>query len=162
MELQSREHERTSRYLARRECAAMCAGRQKCDCAARRMKGAIELNECEERTMDVDSIRPLISILIWGGLFFVMMRFGCGAHMMGGHGRHSGHSGTEDAAGTEIKDPVCGMVIDRQNSTAASNYRGKAYHFCSASCRDKFEQAPEKYAGVARVGTAPQGGHHHG
>ena len=25
----------------------------------------------------------LFSVLIWGGLFFLMMRFGCGSHMFG-------------------------------------------------------------------------------
>lgn len=28
----------------------------------------------------------------WAGLFFVMMRFGCGSHIMGhGHGQHGAH-----------------------------------------------------------------------
>ncbi len=32
-------------------------------------------------------MNSLIYFLIWGGLFFLMMRFGCGAHVMGhGHG----------------------------------------------------------------------------
>ena len=39
----------------------------------------------------------MLSSLIWGGLFFLMMRFGCGAHMMGGHGRHGRHDAGSDA-----------------------------------------------------------------
>ncbi len=109
--------------------------------------------------MDTESIKPLISILIWGGLFFFMMRFGCGAHMMGGHGH--AHHGSGDTDGAR-KDPVCGMTVDRNKSTAASVYRGKTYHFCSATCRDKFEQIPEKYSGAAAPGETQQGGHHHG
>ena len=110
--------------------------------------------------MGAESLKSLLSILIWGGLFFLMMRYGCGAHMMGGHG-HGQHGGHGDTDG-ETKDPVCGMTVDRQKSSAASTYRGKIYHFCSTSCRDKFEQAPEKYVGSAAQGEQQQGGHHHG
>ena len=105
--------------------------------------------------MDIESIKPLLSILVWGGLFFFMMRFGCGAHMMGGHG-HGHHGGHSDG---ETKDPVCGMTVDWDKSTAASVYRGSTYHFCSATCRDKFEQSPEKYTDPSATA---QGGHHHG
>ena len=32
----------------------------------------------------------VIYFLLWGALFFVMMRFGCGAHIMGhGHGHRA-------------------------------------------------------------------------
>ena len=110
--------------------------------------------------MDTESIRPLLSILIWGALFFFMMRFGCGAHMMGGHG-HEHQGGHGDTEG-QIKDPVCGMTVDRGKSTAASGYRGKTYHFCSVTCRDKFEQAPEKYLAALPQAGQQQGGHHHG
>jgi YHS domain-containing protein len=95
----------------------------------------------------------LLSMLIWGGLFFFMMRYGCGAHMMGGHGhgqhgQHGGH-GDKDA---ETRDPVCGMAVDLEKSSATSTYRGKIYRFCSRSCRDKFEQAPDKYVGASAQG----------
>ncbi len=59
--------------------------------------------------MDTESIKPLVSILIWGGLFFSMMHFGCGAHLMGGHGH--GHHGGHGDAGGETKDPVYCMYI---------------------------------------------------
>ena len=36
--------------------------------------------------MDADSLKSIGALIVWGGLFFVMMRFGCGKHMMGGHG----------------------------------------------------------------------------
>jgi hypothetical protein len=26
-----------------------------------------------------------IWLIVWGGLFYLMMRYGCGAHMMDGH-----------------------------------------------------------------------------
>ena len=112
--------------------------------------------------MDTESIKQLGSLLIWGGLFFVLMRFGCGAHMMGGHGHHGGHDDPGDTTDKETKDPVCGMTVDRQKSTAASTYRGKTYHFCSSTCRDKFDREPEKYAIATPRGEQAQGAHHHG
>lgn len=112
--------------------------------------------------MDTESIKQLISLLIWGGLFFFMMRFGCGAHVMGGHGNHGGHGASGDTTDKETKDPVCGMAVDRQKSTAASTYRGKTYYFCSPSCRDKFEHEPEKYANAGAREEPQQGAHHHG
>ena len=37
--------------------------------------------------------------LLWGAFFFMMMRFGCGAHIMGhGHGRRHGANKPDDAS----------------------------------------------------------------
>ena len=108
--------------------------------------------------MDTESLKSLASLLIWGGAFFLMMRFGCGAHMMGGHGQHGGHEGK--SGGDPTKDPVCGMDVDPRKAAAASVHKGETYYFCSASCRDKFEQAPEKY--LAPSAETEHGGHHHG
>lgn len=110
--------------------------------------------------MDAEGLKSLGWIVFWGLLFFLVMRFGCGSHI-GGHGHHGGHGRSDEPAGGATKDPVCGMTVDPQKSTAASAYRGKTYHFCSASCRDKFEQAPEKYLGGAAPGEHQHGGHHH-
>ena len=112
--------------------------------------------------MDTESLKPLLSILIWGGLFFFIMRYGCGAHMMGGHGHHGGHGNSTDTTDKDTKDPVCGMAVDRQKSTAASTYRGKTFYFCSTTCRDKFEHEPEKYASSATPAAPQPGEHHHG
>lgn len=38
----------------------------------------------------------LVWFLILGGLFYFMMRYGCGAHMVHGHGGHAGHGGSEE------------------------------------------------------------------
>lgn len=94
--------------------------------------------------MDAESLKSLGWLLVWGGLFFVMMRYGCGAHMMGGHG-HGGHRAHEPAAGGESKDPVCGMSVEPGGAMAASVHDGKTYYFCSTSCRDKFELAPANF-----------------
>lgn len=51
----------------------------------------------------------LLWFLVIGGLFYFMMRFGCGAHMVHGEGGHGGHAGYGDAG--EQTDPVCGMTL---------------------------------------------------
>ena len=44
------------------------------------------------------------------------------------------------------KDPVCGMNVDENNTQHQTQYGGKKYSFCSAQCKQKFEQQPEQYA----------------
>ena len=40
-----------------------------------------------------------IYFLLWAGLFFVMMRFGCGAHVMGhGHGQADSRTDGHDTS----------------------------------------------------------------
>ena len=112
--------------------------------------------------MDAESIKSLLWILLWGGLFFLMMRYGCGAHIMGGHGHHGGHGETEPTAGGKNKDPVCGMTVDPKNAAAAAVHGGQTYYFCSTSCRDEFEKDPEKYGGSSAQGAQQQSGHQHG
>ena len=109
--------------------------------------------------MDTESLKGLTWLIVWGGLFYLMMRYGCGAHMMGGH-NYGGHGNA--APGGDVKDPVCGMTVDPKNAAAAAVRGGSTYYFCSASCRDKFEQAPDKYAGASTQGNHQHGGHHHG
>lgn len=105
--------------------------------------------------MDLESLKPVLSLLLWGALFFFMMRFGCGAHMAGGHGHH-GHGDHDDGAAKQ-RDPVCGMEVVAGNAKAATVFRGRTYYFCSTSCRDKFEAAPTTY-----LNSADSREHHHG
>lgn len=51
------------------------------------------------------------------------------------------------------KDPVCGMQINEQEAAGKSEYSGKTYHFCSPSCKAKFDKEPEKYAGQGGAGS---------
>ena len=42
--------------------------------------------------------------LLWGVFFFMMMRFGCGAHIMGhghGHGHRHGENEPDDASSSD-------------------------------------------------------------
>ncbi len=89
--------------------------------------------------MDMESLKSLAWLVVWGGLFYVMMRYGCGAHVMGGHGKHRHNRA---ATGDGARDPVCGMTIDLNHAKAAAVHDGKSYYFCSTSCREKFEETP--------------------
>ena len=92
------------------------------------------------------------SLLLFAALFYFMMRFGCGAHMVhghgggGGHGEHSGHAGHGGRVqGESARDPVCGMdVAPGQGYT--KTYAGREYRLCSRACLDKFEANPGQYA----------------
>lgn len=80
----------------------------------------------------------LFSLLLFAVFFYVMMRFGCGAHMVhGGHGQHIAGGNT---------DPVCGMPVPA-DSGYTKVHQGKSYRFCSRNCLDKFEANPQQYSG---------------
>ena len=97
----------------------------------------------------------LIYFAIWAGLFFLMMRLGCGAHVMGhghGHGQANGEAG--NAGDRNLRwmppekdtDPVCGESV-RTGQAKPSVHDGNVYYFCSRDCREIFEAAPELYLG---------------
>lgn len=46
----------------------------------------------------------------------------------------------------QVTDPVCGMQIDSAKAAATEHFKDRTYYFCSASCRDKFRTAPDRYA----------------
>lgn len=106
--------------------------------------------------MDLDTLKNVGWLLLWGGLFLVMMRYGCGAHMAGGRGKRGGHGQGEATAGGKSRDSVCGMEVD-PHSAVSFMHRGQHYYFCSADCRERFAKAPDQYTGAPM-----QGGHHHG
>jgi len=83
----------------------------------------------------------LISLLLIGGVFYLMMRFGCGSHMA--HGRHGNHGNNKS---TDVKhiDPVCGVQISPQEGYGKM-HDGRLLRFCSRNCLDKFEQEPQRF-----------------
>lgn len=97
----------------------------------------------------------LVTFLLFAGLFYFMMRFGCGAHAVhghggGGHGGHAGHAGQDNAAshtGESTVDPVCGMEVGRDQGYVVT-HASRVYHLCSRACLDKSESNPDKYAAV--------------
>ncbi|SFU07604.1 heavy metal translocating P-type ATPase [Mesorhizobium sp. YR577] len=55
-------------------------------------------------------------------------------------GAHGGN-----AAAEVVRDPVCGMTVDPAAGKPTAQYGGHVYHFCSASCREKFTKTPDAY-----------------
>ena len=88
----------------------------------------------------------LITLLSFAGLFYVMMRYGCGAHMVHGHGRHGSDEG--HSPGGPATDPVCGMTV-AAGSGYAKTYADHEYRFCSRACLDKFDATPDAYVPAA-------------
>ncbi len=45
----------------------------------------------------------------------------------------------------KVKDPVCGMGINKKEAKFSSENGGNTYYFCSQNCKDKFDADPKKY-----------------
>jgi len=116
-------------------------------------------------------MNALLYFALWAGVIFLMMRFGCGSHVMGhGHGK-TGHGGADKADGatseglrwippTKDVDPVCGKSVSTE-SAKSTVHDGAVYYFCSRDCREVFEAAPEQYVGSQAKTNPPQLEHSH-
>jgi YHS domain-containing protein len=98
----------------------------------------------------------LLYFIFWAGFIFLMMRFGCGAHIMGqGQGNHSPQDAAEGSGSRDIHwvppvtdiDPVCKKSVDTAKAKS-SVHDGSVYYFCSRDCREIFEAAPGLYVGT--------------
>ena len=83
----------------------------------------------------------LLWFLFLGVFFYLMMRFGCGAHMV--HGQQG--AGAELAAPKQT-DPVCGMKVGPESGYGRM-LGGRLYVFCSKQCLEQFDAAPERFLG---------------
>lgn len=122
-------------------------------------------------------MESLLQILFYGGLFFLMMRFGCGKHMFGHGSKHKdgthagGHGGNSGGGKPNITstgtghhslappekdvDAVCGKTV--LTSRAKSSFHdGLVYYFCSGECREVFESSPAEYVDRERKPVAPR------
>ncbi len=98
-------------------------------------------------------MEALIYYALWAGLIVLMMRLGCGAHVMG-HGHAHGHADSKSERRTDLRwvpptqdvDPVCGKTV-ATDKAKPSVFDGYVYYFCSRECREVFEAAPELYVG---------------
>ena len=96
----------------------------------------------------------LLWFLLWAGLFVLMMRFGCGAHMAhagsqagtAGAGHDHGAAPSGASEGQTAVDPVCGMPVPVDQGYAEV-YHGRLLRFCSRKCLDAFDAAPQQYGG---------------
>ncbi|MBI1743443.1 heavy metal translocating P-type ATPase [Candidatus Acetothermia bacterium] len=50
-----------------------------------------------------------------------------------------------------VKDPVCGMEIEKTSVFSSRTFDGQTYYFCSQACEQKFLADPGKYAKPSKV-----------
>jgi Cu+-exporting ATPase len=48
-------------------------------------------------------------------------------------------------------DPVCYAEVDEETASHVVTHKGQKYYFCTASCRKKFEEKPEKYTKLGPI-----------
>lgn len=56
---------------------------------------------------------------------------------------HSHHSEADDSQ-SQLKDPVCGMIV-KPDSPYRADYQGERFYFCSQKCQTRFDAQPAKY-----------------
>jgi YHS domain-containing protein len=100
----------------------------------------------------------LISLLLVVGLFYLMMKYGCGAHARrGGCGHYQHKTGqetiTEETTNVKgiTRDPVCGIDIAINRACDSVEYGRETYYFCSKDCLRKFKERPEYFAEIDRM-----------
>ena len=78
------------------------------------------------------------------------------------------HACSHDGGKATTTDPICGMTVDPATSKHRSTHDGQLFHFCSASCKAKFDAAPAAYlvakdepAGCCPAQPAPMAMHDH-
>jgi YHS domain-containing protein len=45
----------------------------------------------------------------------------------------------------QVKDPVCGMMVDPESAAGSTIYESQDVYFCSDQCRRDFEADPGRY-----------------
>jgi len=88
---------------------------------------------------------------------------GFGGMGHGGHGDHGDHRGDDEDRTRPVSQPPVEAAIDPVSGSAISTagaitsiYQGQAYYFASKENRDRFEAAPQDFAG--KVQGVPIGG----
>lgn len=70
-------------------------------------------------------------------------------------GDMNAHMHESDTATThQVTDPVCGMSVDPAASEHTLTHEGQEFYFCSASCKNKFQATPDRYASHDQAGNA--------
>ena len=53
---------------------------------------------------------------------------------------------------TTVRDPVCGMQIAPASAHAVRRVGGAEFYFCSPTCLERFEAAPDRYLPTSATG----------
>ena len=81
----------------------------------------------------------------YGGQTYYFCSNGCKARFDADPQRYVARS--EASPDAEAIDPVCGMNVDPAHAAGSSEYSGKKYYFCSASCKKRFDANPSQFLG---------------
>jgi Cu+-exporting ATPase len=46
------------------------------------------------------------------------------------------------------QDPVCDMMVEKDEAAATSTYMGHTYYFCNVACKGQFDANPASYVGL--------------
>ena len=87
----------------------------------------------------------IITLLVFALVFYVLMRWGCGARMVHGLTLAGGISPGNGHLQLEITDPVCGMKVEAQDALLLE-HGSHVIRFCSEDCRKRFLAHPEAYS----------------
>ena len=109
------------------------------------------------------SLGSFLWIAALGVLFYYMMSKGAGCcggskHKDNRQGDHNEHGSSSEHAAhheqvedkqlseiIELRDPVCGMEVEKSSTSLVSDHFGRTFHFCSEQCRKLFNINPNKY-----------------
>ena len=71
------------------------------------------------------------------------------------HHHHEGQHGNQAGPSVGLRDPVCGMGVTEQ-SHHSTEHEGRLYYFCSAKCKARFMEAPQKFLSTPISESTPQ------
>lgn len=60
----------------------------------------------------------------------------------------------------QVKDVVCGMMVNSETVEFKSGYEGETYYFCAPGCQKAFDSNPETYLGHDHNEQQEHEGHH--
>jgi xanthine dehydrogenase accessory factor len=64
--------------------------------------------------------------------------------------RRSAKVAAESASAEAATDPICGMLVDVATARHRSDLEGRPVYFCCLSCKERFDQEPERYRAALR------------
>ena len=100
----------------------------------------------------------LLFFAFWAVAILLMMRFVCGAQILG-HGGHDEARGSTELDDRQLRwvppstdvDPVCGKTVHTEIAKPTV-HDGVVYYLCSRECRERFEASPEIYLNETDAG----------
>jgi YHS domain-containing protein len=108
-----------------------------------------------------DTLKTILWWLVFGGVFFWMMRRGGCGMMAHDHGQRRAPDEGDDrrlrsSSGKPV-DPVCGMEVEPARAIDTRLVSGHTFFFCSQKCLETFDRNPSAYT----RGPREEGSHGH-